>query len=148
MGFRGDVAQHAVWSCPHRRRKCSHCPKLVPPAALAAHELACPHAPAPCPNGGCSVIATKGTIAAHRAGCGRELVACPRRGCCEEVRRAALAAHDAASMARHLLLAEEALDREDATVRALKLVMGAPGYTLNPQPSTLNPQPSTLNPQP
>ena len=66
-------------------------------------------------------------MAAHRAECGRDLVVCPRRGCSEKVLRAALAEHDGASMARHLLLAEEALDREDATVRALKLVMGVPG---------------------
>jgi hypothetical protein len=124
MGFRGDVTQHAVSFCPHRRTKCSHCPKLVPPAAIAAHEQACPHAPAPCPNAECGVTATKGTMASHRAECPRELVVCPRHGCAEKMLRAALAEHDAASTARHLLLAEEALAREHATVQALKLVLG------------------------
>ena len=73
-GFRGEVAQHAVSSCPLHRRKCAHCPELVPPAALAAHEQTCPHANTACPNAGCGVVATRGTVAAHRTDCERELV--------------------------------------------------------------------------
>ena len=115
-----DLKAHLESACPRRLFSCPNCGQKAEHCIITGPHLeTCPHAKVTCGNDGCREKVKRMDLARHRLECPHEKVTCKYEGvgCKVSLKRREMEKHESTESPHHLLLAMEAVLKQQERLR-------------------------------